>query len=434
MITQALYTIVFISFIAATQCFAQGESGVPFLLISPGAKANGMGEASVALFSNDPLALMTNPAQIGFQSHANYFSFGYNRSKWLPQFQLPHLAYSAFAVNAGVNLRKELGIAPELSIGIAYSRIYLNLGEYVQTASGSPTPISTYNAYEQSDQYSAGIGIDYWVKVSAGITFKQIFSSLAPFYIQNIGGKGEAGLDAYDYGLMLGVPVIDIISRMREEPILILPHASPFFDFNIGIAKNNLGSKKVIYGASSNADPLPRYARIGIGFNIGIDYDNEGLNWQPVSFKWTIEANDLLVRTPGPPNSSPIPETWGYQDGFGDIKFFDELIAGHTNTETIKKKGWEIGILEFLYIRGGRFEEDYNRGNRRFNTSGFGFQFSGFVKFLRAMDFSIPDNNVFGFILRHVDLRYDHSEYTTDEKNHPLSGTSFNSLNVLISN
>ena len=50
----------------AADIFAQGESAVPFLLIAPGARTGGMGEAGVAL-ANDATAVFWNPAGLAFQ-------------------------------------------------------------------------------------------------------------------------------------------------------------------------------------------------------------------------------------------------------------------------------------------------------------------------------------------------------------------------------
>ena len=89
------------------------------------------------------------------------------------------------------------------------------------------------------------------------------------------------------------------------------------------------------------SDPLPRYARAGIGFEFGISYSKDEVEGKPFSFKWTIEANDMLVRrydavmdTAG---NMIQPPGWEYEKGLGDINFFDEVILGKTNKETVKK-------------------------------------------------------------------------------------------------
>jgi len=179
-IRTTLVSGVIILLFMTTECVGQGESAVPFLLISPYAETNAMGQASVATFTDDPLAPFDNPAHLGMQSLRNYFSSGYNFSRWLPGFSQSNLWYRTFAFNTGINLRKLLGVEPEVGFGLGYSSIYLNLGDFIISGPGGPIPFGTYTAYETSDQYTLGVGINYWIKASGGITFKHIFSSLFP--------------------------------------------------------------------------------------------------------------------------------------------------------------------------------------------------------------------------------------------------------------
>lgn len=435
--TRAAAVILVVLVVDMCTCLAQGETAVPFLLISPYAEANGMGEASVANHTDDPLSHMTNPAHLGMFGLKSYFSFGHNYSKWLPQFNQSDLWIRTYAVNAGVNLKQFGLIIPEIGIGFGYSRIYLNLGEFTITGQ-DPTPLGTFTGYETSNQYSFGVGIDYWVKLSGGITFKHIFSSLAPFDVQGQGRQGVASVNSYDYGLLLDVPIVEIVSKFTDHPLQITPQIFPFFNASVGLAKNNLGDKKLVYIDAAQADPLPRYARIGIGFDLGVTYGNREAEWRPISFKWTIEANDILVRRSGAIFDSlgnvMTEGSWEYRDGLGDIHFFDEVILGHTNSETIKKKGWELNFFEILSLRGGRFEESPTRGNRHFNTTGYSVRFFGIIKFLRAIDYPLGIEGPLGYIVKHLDVRFDHSELKTDEINNPLAQTKFNSISIVVSN
>ena len=71
--------------------FAQGpgEAAVPFLLISPGARAGGMGETGAAT-STDVTAIVWNPAGLAFQYEKpetdSRGEVSLMHSKWLPQF------------------------------------------------------------------------------------------------------------------------------------------------------------------------------------------------------------------------------------------------------------------------------------------------------------------------------------------------------------
>ena len=286
---RSAFAVLFAScLLAAPDCLGQGQTALPFLLVSPSARGWGMGEASVALCTDDPLAPASNPAHIGMQSRTGYFSSGYNYYDWMPGGALPDLWWKTFAFNAGINLKKQFGITPELYAGFGYSRVYLNYG--------SSFTSGTFNAYESSDQYTAGAGIDSWVRASAGVTLKHVVSYLADFYVQGQEKVAKTTLNTYDYGLLLDVPVISILARLREEPVEVLPHMSPFFDVSMGFAKNNLGDGRVVYIDPTQGDPLPRYARIGIGFDLGMVYEIGGGGMAP----GLIRMDDGAERRAGP--------------------------------------------------------------------------------------------------------------------------------------
>ena len=59
---------------------AQSEAGAIFLLISPGARAGGMGEAQVAV-ANDAYASYWNPAGLAFQTGSE---IAFMHVNWLP--------------------------------------------------------------------------------------------------------------------------------------------------------------------------------------------------------------------------------------------------------------------------------------------------------------------------------------------------------------
>lgn len=430
-----ILAIIFFSIqLIMTECLAQGESAVPFLLISPYAEANGMGEASVATLTDDPLALMTNPAHLGMQSQKNYFSFGHNYADWLPQFGRSDLWLRTFAFTAGLNLKKLNENALPLSFGVAYSRVYLNLGEFVRTSSVGPEEIGRYKGSESSDQLSFGLSVDYWVKASIGVTYKNITSEQSP--IDTIGPTGRAKANLFDLGLLVDIPVTRILYDLYE-PVELLQSLSPFFDFSVGLSRSNSGQESLTYSDAAHADPLPRYARAGIGFGLGFEYSQEQAEWRPLSFKWTTEASDLLVKRYSElrdPQGNIIRQAYfEYQSGLGDISFFDDVVMGHKKRQIEKRTGWEWNFLEVLSIRGGRFEEDPAFGNRNFTTTGWGLQFAGIVKLLRILNMSVNSEGVIGFIVNHIDFRYNHSAIHAKE-NHPLNDTKFNSINVLISN
>ena len=96
---------------------AQSEAGAVFLLISPGARAGGMGEAQVAV-ANDAYASYWNPAGLAFQEGSELAVMHVN---WLPS--LADDMYYEF-----LGFRRQF---PTLGT-LGGHLIYLNLGEQVR--------------------------------------------------------------------------------------------------------------------------------------------------------------------------------------------------------------------------------------------------------------------------------------------------------------
>ena len=238
--------------------FAQGDLqvGVPFLMKSPGAESNAMGLTSVANVTGDPLASIMNPAQLGMQSLTTSFSGGYDYAKWYPNYRA--LGFSAidswfrnYALIAGINLKKAYGIEPVMSVGLGYSNVHFY----------EAFPPASYSLHESSNQYTLGIGLDYWLRGSFGITYRRIVSDFGVIQGRDV----TASVGSYDYGLMLEAPMVGILSRLQGAPVEFVPGLSPFFNLTLGLSRNNLGDNGVWYVDPAQADPLPRYARIGRG-------------------------------------------------------------------------------------------------------------------------------------------------------------------------
>ena len=197
------------------------------------------------------------------------------------------------------------------------------------------------------------------------------------------------------------------------------------FNFSLGISKSNLGQESIYYIDPAQADPLPRLARAGIGFTVGLQYDQNDFSWIPFSFKWTVEANDLCVTSDSLGRSV-------YQSGLGDINFFREVILGKTNKETEKLKGWELNFAETVYIYGGRFLEDPDRGNRNFATGGYAVSLSGLLKTLAVIQPQMFENKFMKYVLNHIGLKFNQS--TVNSPDSILNNTQFYSLNVSFNN
>ena len=151
-------------------------------------------------------------------------------------------------------------------------------------------------------------------------------------------------------------------------------------------------------------------------------------HWVPLSFKWTIEANDLLIK------SDPVTNLPSYQSGLGDINFFRELVQGKTNKETEKLKGWELNFGEILYVYGGSFEEDPERGNRRFSSNGYAVNLAGIMKSIFILNPDLSGDQYMRFIFEHIGCKFSQSSVTTYDITSPLMDTKYYSINFFFKN
>ena len=419
-----------------TKLIAQAETALPFLLIKSSPEGNGMGGISASIITDNAMAMVANPGQLGLNSLNNYLSSGLYtpKSLWLPPFQNNDLTYNVGAINAGVNLKKFFSLPFPVSVGLGYSRIFLNLGTFAVTLD-DPTPIATFEGHEKAENYSIAIGAEYYIKLGLGINFKSIESVLAP--ISGLPGatgpnsnrKGIANPTTNDIGLIAQLPVIDVLSKIKNELFTFSPTLKPLFDVTFGYTRSNLGDETVIYIDPAQGDPLPRTATLGLSWKFGLVTHAASHDWEVVSFTLAREAEDVLVKrfpaqidTMGNIISNP---TFQYQDGAGDIQFFKNVIMGEGNDDVTLHKGWQLNVGEILYIRGG----SVNGTGLVYLTDGFGLRLSGVFRLIETLDRTATSSPFFQFITSHIDLRFDHASEKSDS---PRNGTSYSGLNLII--
>ena len=80
-----LFLSLFSFSLITNKSFSQGEAAVPFLLLQPSPSLSAMGQTGTALPTEDPFGFLWNPAQLGYTSQNNNFSFIFYPSKfeWL---------------------------------------------------------------------------------------------------------------------------------------------------------------------------------------------------------------------------------------------------------------------------------------------------------------------------------------------------------------
>jgi hypothetical protein len=365
-VAPALIVVVLLALIAPCEIFAQGESAVPFLLIAPNARADGMGESGAAL-SDDGSASYWNPGGLAFETGQEV---SITHSNWLPQFQLSDLFYEYFAYRNHIE---------SIRGTISASVIYLNLGEFNRRDEFN-NDLGNFKAYEFA--ITAGYSTKIINDLGIGLNLRYIHSSLDPSESQEQpGSKGVASTVSFDIG------------TLWHPSHIVLPGLGDIEDrFSIGLNLSNLGPK-LTYIQAAQADPLPTNLRLGLAVRpLKTEYNN---------ITWVIDFSRLLVRRyPQIVDSTQSPPVVTQESHVDDLpkSLFSAWEAGGLKKVTIGT-GLEYwyGKPKLFAIRWGYFYEHPDYGNRKFMTFGAGIRW-----------------DIFGF---------DFSYLSAIEENHPLSET-----------
>jgi hypothetical protein len=321
-------------------------SAVPFLLIAPNSRASGMGEAGAAL-ADDVWAQFWNPAGYAFQTGSQ---LAISHANWLPGFGLSDLwiAHTIY--------KQEV---PEFDGTVSGGLTYLNLGEFIQTASTGPEEIGRFKGYEFA--ITVGYSTRVLEELGLGVNARFIHSRLAPFGTEEEQGRGVASGISFDVGLLY-----------KPRSVII-----PFTDtdiggaFRMGVNLSNVGPN-LTYIDQAQSDPLPMNFRLGFAYDIlQSDFNN---------LTYIIDFNKLLVRRNSKGTTDPFYRALYYS--WVDKSFREEL------RDIVTTMGFEYwyGAPKLIALRLGYFYEDPQYGNRKFMTFGAGLRYD-----IYGFDFSYID-------------------------------------------
>ncbi|MFI5218520.1 MAG: type IX secretion system outer membrane channel protein PorV [Bacteroidia bacterium] len=327
-------------------------TAVPFLMISPEARAGGMGDAGVAS-SPDINSQHWNPAKYAFIEKKGGISISY--TPWLRQLVDDiNLAY----VSGYTKLKNDQALALSLR--------YFSLGNIDFTdetgfnfASFSPNEFAIDVSYSRklSDYFSGGIALRYiYSNLTGGITLPG----------SNISSKAGKSIAA------------DIAVFYQKEDMEVGKKDAVFA---AGLAITNIGSK-ISYTETGDKDFIPINLRFGPSLKLKLNDYNE--------LMFLFDINKLLVPTP------PI-----YSDSVDAITNEQQIIFGQSSDVSVAAgifqsfsdapggfseeiKEYNIcGGMEYWYdkqfaFRVGYFFESASKGNRKYFTLGAGLKYSVF--------------------------------------------------------
>jgi len=323
-----IFVLLIIMVSAVQEIYAQGESAVPFLLIAPGARPGGMGEAGAAM-ANDATAIFWNPAGLAFQYEDpeidNRGEASLMHVKWLPQFNFSDLWYDYLAVRYYVD---DIGM-------LGASITFLNLGKNHATDENG-NDLGTFDSFEYA------ITVAYATKLEEnlgiGVNLKFIQSNLTDKNLQ-VGSENRDGRSS-SFAVDLGVKWVPAYEFLGNRLAL-------------GANLSNFGPK-MTYIDEDQADPLPTNLRLGVAYKLLDDEFNQ--------ITLVYDANKLLVNREGTSSDNVFKAT-----------FYSAW------TQSVKKITHSVGA-EYWYgnliaLRAGYFYEDNQYGGRQFATFGAGLKY-----------------------------------------------------------
>jgi hypothetical protein len=330
-------------------------TAVPFLLISPDARAGGMGDNGAAT-SPDANSIHWNPAKLAFVEKDIGFSVSY--TPWLRELVNDiNLAYLS-------GYKKLKGDQT-----VALSLLYFSLGNIDFTDDvGNKTSQFNPNEFAVDGAYSRKLGEN----LSGGIALRYIYSNLTG-NAQVQGARSHAGTSV----------AADLSAYYRSDVEVSKKKAL----LSAGLNISNIGSK-ISYTETGVKDFIPTNFRLGTDLKIDLDQYN--------TIAIGIDINKLLV--PTPPvylknsrggDSLDVNSTKIIQAGKdpSNVSVAQALFSSWGDApagfkEELKEFIYSIG-MEYWYdkqfaIRTGYFHEAATKGNRQYFTIGAGLKYNVF--------------------------------------------------------
>ncbi len=337
-------SIIYLIFINILNINAQERvitTGVPFLLITPDARAGGMGELGVAT-SPDAYAQQWNPAKYAFIESDNGLGLSY--TPYLRQL-VDDIFLGSLTYFNKVNERSAWAASLKyFSLG----NIQFNesiAGTIVDQGSKRPNEITLDLSYslKLSDKFSMSVAgryirSDLKINIDMDATSANTLGvDIAGFYQSNSFGIGNK-----DAVLRTGFNISNIGPRLK-------------------------------YDEGGQKDFIPTNLRIGSGIDFILDESNVlGINIEfskllvPSPIAFYDENDNLYYRQPD------VSFLKGILESFGD--------APDGSKEELKEVTWAVGT-EYKFgknfaLRTGYFNESIEKGSRRYLTFGAGFKYN----------------------------------------------------------
>jgi hypothetical protein len=315
--------------------------GVPFLLITPDARAGAMGDAGVAI-APDGNAMSINPAKIAFLDRP--YGMGFSYSPWLKNL-VPDINLAYLSGFYQLDDRTTLGA----------SLRYFSLGEITlvddqQVQQGTFNP----NEFAVDATYARKFGDNF----SLGTTARFIYSNLSSGLVS--GSEQKPGTAV----------AVDVSAYFKSPTVLFGKDAI----LSAGLNLSNIGTK-VSYAETAVKPFLPANMKLGGAatfiiddysqFAFALDFNKLMVPTQPIR-----DANGVIIKGQDPDRSVPSGILGSFADAPGG--FSEEL------KEIAISTGVEYTYNQQFAVRAGYFYENPMKGDRRYFTVGGGLKYNIF--------------------------------------------------------
>lgn len=334
---------------SATHVFAQLDTGnepvpgdfvgqqraittaVPFLGITPDARHAALGDAGVAT-SADANAAYWNAGKLVFLEEDQKYGGSFSYTPWLGKIVNDMWISS---LTGFYKINREQAVAVSLK--------YFDLGE-INFRSATNADEGTYNPKEAAfDATYSRMLTDHF---SIGLTGRYIFSNLTGAFT---GSDAQAGNSvAADIGVFYTKP----LQGTRSSTL------------SLGAQISNIGAK-ISYTDNNSKDFLPTNLRLGGAYMTELDPFN--------NITFILDFNKLMVPSPGA-NRDTVSLLSGMFGSFSDAPGG----AKEEFQEFMTSVGIEYWYRDIFAGRIGYFNENINKGNRKYLTAGIGFRKNNF--------------------------------------------------------
>lgn len=317
-------------------------TAVPFLRISPDARAGGMGETGIAT-APDANSSFWNLAKTSFNTSPG--GIGLTYTPWLKRLGLNDVYLATLAGYYKLDDNQ----------AIAGSLRYFSLGD-IQFTDANGNNLQSYRPREIA--FDAGYTRKLSDKIGLGVALRYINSSLA---------TGTVNGTNYKAGSSVAGDISFFYNGATAEN----------GGWNFGAVMSNLGTKIGYTDDATQKDYIPANLGLGAAYTKVFDENNR--------MTFGLDLNKLMVPTPNPDSSGVFSQqalidyrkksvVSSWFSSFGDAPggFKEEL------KEVQASFGMEYNYMDQFFVRGGYFYEDKTKGDRQYFTLGAGLKYNVF--------------------------------------------------------